>query len=134
MIGNPVLDVELAKPPVRKIDLHLGANLTLRADRKYVTNKQHPDHQHRIDRGSTGVRVVRRKLLVHPTQIENGVDLAHQMVWWHHLIEIKGIKELTLSISSTPHHVASLPPINHSIERNHGSQIASMGVLQQNRG
>jgi hypothetical protein len=55
------------------------------------------------------------------------------MVRRHHLIEIKGIKELTLSISSTPHH-ASLPPINHSIERNHGSQIASMGVLQQNPG
>src|SRR5215510_10384650 len=42
MIGNAVLDVELAKPPVRKIDLHLGANLPLRADRKYVTHKQHP--------------------------------------------------------------------------------------------
>src|SRR5262249_10318841 len=42
------------------------------------------------------------------------------------------IKELTLSISSTPHH-ATLPPINHSIERNHGSQIVSMRVLQQNR-
>ncbi|MEA2919218.1 MAG: hypothetical protein QOJ15_11299 [Bradyrhizobium sp.] len=77
MIGNPVLDVELAKPPVRKIDLHLGANLPLRSDRKYVTHEQHPDHQHRIDRRSTGMRVVRRKLLVHPTQIENGVDLAH---------------------------------------------------------
>src|SRR5262249_55033741 len=50
----------------------------------------------------------------------------------HHLIEIKGIKELTLSISSTPHH-ATLPPINHSIERNHGSQIVSMRVLQQNQ-
>ena len=125
MIGNPVLDGELAKPPVRKVDLHLGANLTLRADRKYVTHKQHPDHQHRIDRGSTGVRVVRRKLLVHPTQIENVIDLAYHMVRRHHLIEIKGIKELTLAFSSTPHH-ASLPPINHSIERNHGSQIVSM--------
>src|SRR5262245_45673894 len=55
------------------------------------------------------------------------------MVRRHHLIEIKGIKELTLSISSTPHH-ATLPPINHSIERNHGSQIVSMRVLQQNQG
>ncbi|MEA2919217.1 MAG: hypothetical protein QOJ15_11298 [Bradyrhizobium sp.] len=53
------------------------------------------------------------------------------MVRWHHLIEIKGIKELTLSISSTPHH-ASLPSINQSIERNHGLKIVSMGVLQQN--
>jgi hypothetical protein len=54
------------------------------------------------------------------------------MVRRHHLIEIKGIKELTLSISSTPHH-SSLPPTNHSIERNHGSQIVSTRVLQQNQ-
>src|SRR3979409_2627099 len=53
------------------------------------------------------------------------------MVRWHHLIEIKGIKELTLSISSTPHH-ASLPSINQSIERNHGLKIVSMGISQQN--
>ena len=70
--------------------------------RSRITHEQHPDHQHRIDRGSTGVRVVRCKLLVHPTQIENGVDLAHHMVRRHHLIEIKAIKELTLTVCSAP--------------------------------
>ncbi len=42
------------------------------------------------------MRVVRRKLLVHPTQIENAIDLADQMVRWHHLVEIKRIEELDL--------------------------------------
>ena len=40
--------------------------------------------------------VVRRKLLVHPTQIKNPVDLAHQMVAWDYLVEIKRIQELDL--------------------------------------
>src|SRR5215470_8445356 len=104
MIGNLVLDAELAKPPVGQIDLHLGAEPPLRAEREHVAHNQHPDHQHRIDRGTARVRVVGRKLLVHPTKIENAVDLAHQMIGWHHLVEIKRIKELALSAFPPTHH------------------------------
>src|SRR5271170_3540255 len=80
MVGYPVLDAELAKPPVCQIDLHLGAQPPLRADRKDVSHNQHPDHQYRIDRRPTCVRVVGRKLLVHPIKIENAVDLPDQMI------------------------------------------------------
>ena len=59
MIGDIVLDPELAKPPIREIHLHLRAQPPLRADRKHVANDQHPDHQHRINRGPAGVGVVR---------------------------------------------------------------------------
>jgi len=104
MIGYPVLDAELAKPPIRQIDLHLTAQPPLRADRKHVAHNEHPDHQHRVDRGPTGVRVVWRKLLVHPIQIENAVDLSDQMIRRHHLIEIERVKELTLPPLSPPHH------------------------------
>ena len=87
---------QFAKPPVGQIDLDLSAQPPLRADREHVAHNEHPDHQHRIDRGPARVRVIRRKLLVHPTQIQNTVDLAHQMVDWHHLVELKGIKEMAL--------------------------------------
>ena len=50
------------------------------------------------------MRVVRRKLLVHPIQIENAVDLPDQMIRRHHLVEIKPVEELTLSALSPPHH------------------------------
>jgi hypothetical protein len=42
--------------------------------------------------------------LWHPTKIENAVDLAHQMIGWHHLVEIKRIKELALSAFPPTHH------------------------------
>jgi hypothetical protein len=45
---------------------------------------------------------------VHPTQIEQTVDLPHQMIGRNHLVEIKRIKELTLSFFPSPHH-ALLP-------------------------
>src|SRR6185437_3209450 len=97
-------NAKLAKPPICEIDLHLRAQLPLRADRKYVAYQQHPDHQHRINRRSTGVRVVRRKLLVHPIKIKDPVDLPDQMIRRHQLVEIERVEELTLSALSPSHH------------------------------
>src|SRR4029077_16924987 len=89
-----------------------------------------PDHQRRINRRPTGVRVVGCKLLVCPT--ENAVDLSNQMIWWHYLVEIKREKELALPTFLPPHH-GPLPRIT-SHSRNHGSTIASTRVLQHIRG
>src|SRR5215475_2674507 len=61
------------------------------------------------------MRVIRRKLLVHPPEIENAVYLFNQMIWRHHLVEIKRIKELTLSTLASPHH-GPLPRITTSFD------------------
>src|SRR5450631_2183212 len=53
------------------------------------------------------------------------------MVGRHHLVQIKDIEELALLVFLPSHH-APLPMMIHSIERNRGSPIASMGVLQHN--
>src|SRR5271166_5685405 len=131
MVGYPVLDAELAKPPICQIDLHLGAQPPLRADRKHIANYQHPDHQHRVDRRPTRVRVVGRKLLVNPIKIENPVDLHNQMIGRHRLVEIERVEELTLSALSPPHH-RPLPANRSPDQRNHGSTAVSTRVLQHN--
>jgi len=102
MIGDLVFDAELAKPPVGQIDLHLRAQPPLRADCKHVTHDQHPDHQNRVDRWTTRVRIVRGKLFVNPTEIENAIDPAHQVIRRHHFVEIEGIKELACSSFRRP--------------------------------
>src|SRR4029077_13982341 len=43
VIGDPVLNAELAEPPVGQVDLDFGAQPALRAERKHVANDQHPD-------------------------------------------------------------------------------------------
>ena len=131
MIGNRICDTELAEPAIGQIDLHLRAESPLRTERKHVAHEQHPDHQHRINRGATRVGIVGGQLLVHPTQIENTVDLAHQVVGWHDLLEIKRIEELDLTILPPTHH-ATLPLMPVSIQRNHGSRVVSTRVLQHN--
>src|SRR5919204_5034530 len=115
MIRYPVLDAERARPPIGQIDLHLRAQPPLRADRKRVAHNQHPDHQHRVDRRPTCMRVIRRKLLVHPIKIENAVDLSDYVIRRHHLVEVKRIKELALPPLAPPHH-RPLPRITVSID------------------
>ena len=87
----------------------------------------------RINRGPPGVRVIRRKLLVHPTQIEHPVDLPDQMIGWHHLVEIERIEELALPAFLPSHH-APPPMVPNSSKRNHRSPRVSIGVLQHNLG
>jgi hypothetical protein len=110
VVGYLVFDPELAEPAIGKVDLNLGANPPLRTDRKHVANSQHSDHQHRVNRRSAHVRVIRSQLLVDPTQIQQTVDLPHQLIRWDHLIQIKRVKEVTLTILPPTHH-APLPPM-----------------------
>jgi maltose alpha-D-glucosyltransferase/alpha-amylase len=51
----------------------------LRADCEHVADDEHPDHQHRIYRWSSGMRIVRRQLGPNPRQIENAGDGAYQV-------------------------------------------------------
>ena len=67
---------------------------------------------------------IRLICLVDPTQIQQIVDLPYQMIRWDHLIQIKRIKELTLTILQPTHH-APLPPMtpeNHGITDRESSQ------------
>jgi hypothetical protein len=51
---------------------------------------------------------------VHPTQIENAIDLSNQMIRRHHLIQIERIKELTLPDFPPTHHEPL--PANHALK------------------
>ena len=73
--------------------------------------------------------VVRRQLLVDPTQIENCVDPANQVLSRHHLVEVELVEELALPIFPPTHHRRT-PLTMPSARRNHGSHQFSMGVLQ----
>jgi hypothetical protein len=77
MIGNLMLYAELAKPAIGEVHLHLATQQPLRSQPKDITDDQHADHQHRIDRRPAERWIVRCKFCVNLRQIENGVDLAY---------------------------------------------------------
>src|SRR5262249_41326834 len=79
------------------------------------------------------MRVVRCKLVVHPTQVQHRIDLPDHVISRNHLVEIKCVEKPALSIPLAPHH--ALPPsMAEPFERNHDSHPVSIGVLQHIRG
>jgi hypothetical protein len=102
--GDLVLDAQAAEPAVGKVHLDLATQLPLRADRKHVTDNEHPDHEHRIERGPADRGIVRRQLRVHPRQIQNRIDLAHAMIGRNNVIEMELIEQLAVIALLPPHH------------------------------
>ena len=124
MVGDIILDAEATEPTIGEVELDLAAQRAFRADGEYVTNDQHPDHQHRIDRRSSGMRIVRRQLGSNPRQIKDASDGAHQVIVRHHRFEVERIEQLSLMLAYPPHHHAA-PPMFVSARLNHCSLVAS---------
>src|SRR4029450_12684293 len=81
MIGNLVIEIEPAEPPISQVQLNLLAQPPLEADAVAVANDQHPDHELRIDRRSTDVAIERCQLLAQVSQHlhYNRIDPAQEM-------------------------------------------------------
>src|SRR5215471_7614379 len=60
---------------------------------------------------------------MYPAQIKQRIDLSDQMIRRHHLVEIKRVKELSLSPFFPSHH--GLLPRIIVIRRNHGTLFVS---------
>ncbi len=66
MIRDLVLNAQTAEPAIRQVDLDLAAEQPFRADREHIADDEHPDHQHRIDRGPPNFGIVGHELVMHP--------------------------------------------------------------------
>jgi len=108
VIRHLVLDAQAAEPAVGEVHLDLAIKCPLR--RKHVPDNEHPDHEHRIDRRTPDRGIVRRKLGMHPRQVQNRIDLAHEMIGWNNVIEMELVEQLALITLQPPHHAQ--PPLN----------------------
>src|SRR6516165_3555324 len=68
--------IELAEPPVAKVQLHLLAEAAFVPNAIAVAHNQHPDHQFRIDRWSADGAVIGPQLLVQIAE-SNGDEAVH---------------------------------------------------------
>ena len=89
MVGNLVFKAEPAKPAIDQIKLDLLAQPALRADRIAIADQENPDHQLRINRWVSGVTVIRRQFATKPSQVENRVDVAQQVIDGNAFVEIE---------------------------------------------
>ena len=123
MIGNPVFQAKPAEPSIDQVRFDLLAQTALGADRVAVADDQHPDHQLRTDRRSARMAVIRRKLAAQPTEVQNRVDLAQQMIGWHHVFETELVKKPILTPQLLTHHRPALPRITRTTESRRNQAI-----------
>src|SRR5204863_2312937 len=124
MIWDSVLNAELAEPAIREVHLNFATDQPLRADRKDISDDQHPDHQFRVDRRPAHGRIMSCKFAAEPGKIESSIDLPHQMIFGDCVIELKLVEKLRLFALQPTHH--GLPPPRFVSARwNHGSPQAS---------
>ena len=82
MIGYRVVELEAAKPPVRKMKFDLLAQPPLGANAVAITDDQHPDYQLGINRRPANLAVEGRQLVAKLSQYpcHHRIDPPQQMV------------------------------------------------------
>ena len=120
VIWNLVVEIEAAKPWVRKVKFELFAQPPLKADAIAITDNQHPDHQLRIDRRPANLAIERHKLLTKLRQYpcHHRIDPAQQMARWNAPFEVEQVKQLAL--------IARLPTIMENLRRRIPRQTESL--------
>ena len=132
---NLVVEVELAEPPIRQMQLDFLAEPALRADAVAVADDEHPDHQLGIDRRTADVAVVGLQLLVQVGERHRHehVDPAQQMVLGNAIFEPELVEQPALIPPLPPHHrpALRLPIINQPPESRFGGH--SQALYRQHR-
>src|ERR1700719_3289437 len=75
VVGNRVIEIEPAEPPVCEVEPYLLAQLPLRADAEAIANDKHPDQQFGIDRRPADVAVEWTQLLVQVAEYRGHEDI-----------------------------------------------------------
>jgi hypothetical protein len=98
-----------------------------------IADDQHADHQLRVDRGATGVAVVRLQRLTDGIEVKMPVDASQHVIGRDMLIEAEIIKQLGRRLLSAHH--CRVPPAKSPEAVNHGSAAASINgrVFQRYR-
>jgi hypothetical protein len=127
VIGHLVVEIEAAKPPVRKVKFELFAQPPLEADAVAIADDQHPDHKLGINRRPAYIAIEGCELLAKLKQYpcHNRIDPAQQMARWDAPLEVEQVKQLALIARLSTHH-GKPPPLGASSRRNHcSSKITS---------
>ncbi len=108
MVGHIAIEPEAAEPPIRQIEVNLLAQAPLGANAGAVTYDQHPNHQLRINRGSTNGTVEWSQFPPQFAKLYEPVDRAQKMIGWNVSFERELIEQSSLFDSPVSHHDSAL--------------------------
>ncbi len=80
MIRYAAIKTEPTEPAIRQVQMDLAAQSAFRTDAKAIADKQHADHQFRINRWPARVTVKTGQLSSNCRQIDKAVDRAKHVI------------------------------------------------------
>jgi hypothetical protein len=92
MVRDLAIQAKLTKPAIREIEMNFLTQAALRPYSHAIADDQHADHQLRIDRGATGVAIMRPQHLTDLIEVEMTVDASQHVIGRHMVIEAKIVK------------------------------------------
>ena len=108
MIGNAVVQIEAAEPPVRPVQMHLFAQPSLGPDAEAITHKPPADQELGIDLRAAGVTVEVGEMSADCAQINKAINRAQQVVLRDVVIKRELVEQSRLSFLPWSHHRQSL--------------------------
>jgi uncharacterized membrane protein HdeD (DUF308 family) len=111
VVGNRVIEIEPAEPPVGEVEPRLLTQLPLGADAEAVADDKHPDQQLGINRRPSDVAVEWTRLFVQIVEHRRheNVDPAQQVALRDHIIEPEFTEKARLLSMLSPHHRRIFP-------------------------
>lgn len=98
MIRHLVLESQPTEPAIGEVEVNLLAKASLGPQPHDIADHQHPDHELRIERGTTGMSVKNADFFVQVTQIQKTVDISKEMVGRNMRLEIELIEQPGLNL------------------------------------
>jgi len=92
MVRDLAIQAKLAKPAIREIEMNLLTQAALGPYSHAIADDQHADHQLRIDRGATGVAIMRPQHLTDVIEVEMPVDASQHVIGRDMVIEAEIVK------------------------------------------
>lgn len=129
MIRHLAVKPQPAEPPVGQVQVDLLAQPPLGPDGKAVADDEHPDHQFRIDRGTTDGAVEWLQLPADSAEIQVPIDPPQKMIVGNVTFGTEVI-EKTLRSTLKSHH-RSIPRAKSHRKRNHCSQPPATDFLNK---
>jgi hypothetical protein len=128
MIRYGVGQIELAKPSIGQVQMNFLAKSALRANALAIAQKQHPDHQFRVNRWTPVVTVVRSQQRPHVRQINKPVNRPQHVIARHILFNRELIKQRALRHLPRSHHRIQSPKITGKL--NQSTKASSRRLFQ----
>ena len=110
MVGETVVQIKTAEPPVRKIQMYLFAQPPLETGAEALAHKQHPVQQLGIDIRAARMAIELRQLGPNTAKFDETINRMQKVILRDMIFQRKLVEQRCLRLTPRSHHHQSSDP------------------------